>query len=127
MDSRHYNCLLPFILGLIYDVISGGPIGAMAFSLTAFSVGSAWFYERVDNDTVFMALLTIVVGLLLVECSYGIFLLLFGYGTNPFEAFAFRTLPCFLYDLVLSVVVYLIVNRFFRSDETSQPMISHLS
>lgn len=127
MEPRFYSCVLPFALGLAFDLVSGGPLGAMAFSLTTFSVGAAWFYERVANDTVFMAVVNLAIGLLLIEMCYGVFLLLFGYGTNPFEAFALRTLPCFLYDLVLAVVLYLVINRFFRDDTTSQPMIKQLS
>lgn len=127
MNPRFYSCLLPFAMGLAFDLVSGGPLGAMAFSLTAFSMGAAWFYERVNNDTVFMAVVNLAIGLLLVELCYGIFLLFFGYGTNPFEAFALRILPCFLYDLVLAVALYLIINRFFREDTTSQPMIKQLS
>ncbi len=127
MEPRFYGCVLPFALGLAFDLVSGGPLGAMAFSLTAFSVGAAWFYERMANDTVFMAVVNLAIGLLLIEMCYGVFLLLFGYGTNPFEAFALRTLPCFLYDLVLAVVLYLVINRFFRDDTTSQPMIKQLS
>lgn len=126
-NPRFYSYLLPFILGLVFDVVSGGPIGAMAFSLTAFSAGAAWFYERANNDTVFMAVFNLAVGLLLIELCYGVFLLIFGYGSNPLEALWFRILPCFLYDLVLSVILFLIVSRIFKNDETSQPMINQLS
>lgn len=127
MNSRNFNCLLPFVLGLIYDIISGGPIGAMAFCLTALSVATAWFHDRIDNDTVFMGLLNLCVGIFLVELAYGIFLLIFGYRMDPVDGFVFRVVPCFVYDLVLAVIVYLVVNRFFKRDETSQPMIRHLS
>lgn len=127
MNPRYYNCLLPFAMGLAFDVVSGGPLGAMAFSLTAFSEAAAWFYERMNNDTLFIAIINLALGLLLIEICYGVFLLLFGYGSNPIEAFAFRVLPCFLYDLVLAVILYLIINRFFKEDVTSQPMIKHLS
>lgn len=127
MNPRFYHCLLPFVLGLVYDIVSGGPMGAMAFSLTAFSTVAAWFFERINNDTVFMAMINLAVGLLLIELCYGVFLLLFGYGTNPIEVMVLHVFPCFLYDLVLAIVLYLIASRFFKEDTTSQPMIKQLS
>lgn len=127
LNPRFYSYFLPFVLGLVYDIVSGGPIGAMAFSLTACSALAAWFFARMNNDTIFMALANLAVGILVVEMCYGVILLISGYGTNPFDAFAFRTLPCFVYDLVLALLVYLVVSRIFRDDSTSQPQISNLS
>lgn len=127
LKPRYYSSFLPFILGLIYDFVSGGPLGAMAFSLTAFSTAAAWFYQRSNNDTIFMAIINLALGLLLIEVCYGVFMLCFSSGVSPIDALLYLVLPCFMYDLVISIVVYLIIVRFFRSDVTSQPMIDHLS
>lgn len=127
LKPRYYSSILPFLLGLAYDFISGGPIGAMAFSLTAFSTAAAWFYERSNNDTVFMAIANLALGLFLVEVCYGVFLMCFNAGTDPIGAFAYRIFPCFVYDLVIAVIAYVVFVRFFQHDVTSQPMIDHLS
>lgn len=127
MKPRYYGSVLPFAMGLIYDFISGGPVGAMAFSLTAFSAAAAWFYQRSNNDTIFMAIINLAVGLLLIEVSYGIILFCFNIGTDLLSVFLYRIFPCFIYDLIISLVAYLVVVRFFMSDVTSQPMIDHLS
>lgn len=125
--SERYGCVLPFVMGLLYDLLSGGPVGAMAFSLTAFSVGTAWFAERAGNSTAFMDMVMMAIGLLLVEMSYGMFIILFGYSANYVEAFAFHTLPCYLYDFILAAIGYLIVHRFANSGSgTVQSEITQL-
>lgn len=124
--ARDFGYVLPFVMGLLFDLISGGPVGVMAFCLTAFSAGSAWFYDRANNDTSFMMLLTLAVGLFLVEIAYGTFNLLFGYAANPLEALVFRTLPCYLFDLVISVIGCLVVSRLSSGGATVQPEIKQL-
>ena len=109
-----YGALLPFLLGLVYDLMTGGPVGGMAFCLTAFSCLASRLFQAMDNDTLFMPLAMMGLGLFLVELSYGIFLLMFGYNAGFFQALAFRVFPCFVYDLVIGVVLYLLAGRFFR-------------
>lgn len=111
---QSYGCLLPFVLGLVFDLIGGGPVGAMAFSLTLFTFLLARYVDHASNDSLFMSLAFIALGVLLVDLSYGVFLLLFGYNANLFEALAFRIAPCFAYDLVLSFLLCPFAKRFLR-------------
>lgn len=126
INPRRYGCVMPFVLGLLYDLISGLPVGVTAFSLTAFSVAAAWFFQRANNDTLFMPLLSLAVGLFLFEVVSGLLILLFGYAVNPFEAFVLRSFPCYLYNLVLSVVVYIVFSRFTGEQAVAQPEIKQL-
>lgn len=127
LKSRTYGCVLPFVMGLICDLLGGTPIGAMAFSLTVFSMLTAWFYQRIDNDTIFIALLCIAVGLLLVQLCFGVILLIFGYGTNPIEAIGLKVLPSYLYNLILTLILYIIAARLVAHGDTSEPMVGRLS
>ena len=121
-----YGALLPFVLGLVFDFAAGGPVGAMAFSLTAFSCLISRIYASLENDTLFMPLAIMVLGLFLVELSYGVFLMLFGYNAGLFEALAYRVIPCFVYDLVLGVVMYLFLSRFLRQTGSVRHNITQL-
>ena len=121
-----YGALLPFILGLAFDLVGGGPVGAMAFSLTAFSCLVARLFASLENDTLFMPLVMMALGLFLVELSYGAFLLLFGYNAGLFEALAYRVVPCFAYDLVLAVILYLFLSRFLRQSGSVHHNITQL-
>ena len=110
-----YGPILPFVLGLLFDLFSGGPVGAMAFSLTAFSMLTATLVGRMSNDTSFVELVGLALGLLLVELSYGVFLMLFGYPVDLLGALAYRVVPCFLYDFFLGAVLYPLVSRFLKT------------
>ena len=109
-----FGAALPFVLGLVYDFATGGPIGAMAFSLTAFSYVIARLYSSLENDTLFMPLVMLALGTFLVELSYGTFCMLFGYNAGLAEALVYRVVPCFVYDLVIAVILYLFTSRFLR-------------
>ena len=106
-----YGPALPFLMGFAFDLVSGGPVGVMAFTLTAMSMLEAWAIRRIGYDTVFMAVAVLVGGVFLTELVFGLFLLLFGYAVSFPEALVFRVLPCFIYDLVISVVMFLAVSR----------------
>ena len=118
--------VLPFVLGLLYDLMSGGPVGAMAFSLTVFSMVASAVFQRANNDTVFMAVAVLLASVLLVELTYGMFYLLFGYSANFLEALAYRVFPCFVYDAVLALVIYLVLARFLRREAPLQSEIRQL-
>lgn len=126
--SRPYSfgAVLPFVMGLLYDLVTGGPIGAMAFSLTAFSYLTARLFASLENDTLFMPLAMLALGSFLVEASYGVLVMLFGYNAGLFEALAYRIAPCFVYDVILAVILYLFASRFFRQSGSIHRDITHL-
>lgn len=126
--ARPASCgpLLPFLLGLAFDLASGGPVGVMAFSLTLFSYVLARYFDHVGNDSLFMTLAFIALGVLLVELSYGVLLMLFGYSAGLFEAFAYRVVPCFAYDLVVSLLLYPLVKRFIQPGAATRTDITQL-
>ena len=113
-----FGAALPFVLGLVYDLATGGPVGAMAFSLTLFSYLTARLFSTFENDTLFMPIAMLAMGLFLVEVSYGGVLTLFGYSAGFLEALAYRAIPCFIYDIVLGVILFLFTTRFFRPSTT---------
>ena len=120
------NPAIPFALGLVFDFVSGGPVGAMAFALTVLSTFEAWLYERVRNDTVFMAVAVLGVCVLLTEMLYGMIFLLFGYASGILEAFVYRSLPCAVYDFVLALVAYMVMSRFFTGETATRTEIKQL-
>ena len=109
-----YGCVLPFVLGLLFDLIGGGPVGAMAFSLTLFTFLVARYSAHAGNDSVVMSFVYLAITLVFVELSYGVFLLLFGYNASFFEALAYRIAPCFVYDLIIACLLYPLAKRFVR-------------
>ncbi len=118
-----YGPILPFVLGLFFDLAGGGPVGAMAFSLTALSSLVAWVLARAGNDSRFVEIAALGFGLLLVELVFGVFLLLFGYNAGFFDAIAYRVAPCAVYDFAIGIALYLLAARFLRAGGTTQSPI----
>lgn len=124
--AHTYGAVMPFVMGLLFDLVGGGPLGAMAFSLTLFSFVAARLFAHSSNDSVLIAIVFLGISVLLVEVSYGVFLLLFGYGASFFEAIAYRIAPCFLYDFVISLVLFLVARRFAQPVAPSRTDITQL-
>lgn len=111
--------VLPFVMGMIFDLMGGGPVGAMAFLLIVFSFAASRAFAVLDNENLFMPFVTLVVSMLVVEVLYGVFLIWFSVDVSFADAFLYRGLPCALYDAVVGLVLYPILSRVLSS--SSQP------
>lgn len=118
--------VLTFALGLIYDLISGGPVGGMAFSLTLCGALASSTFRRANNDTIFIAVAVLAGAAFLTELVYGVLFLMFGYAAGLGEALAFRVLPCFLYDFVVALVFYFALTRLLGRRTPSRSEIRQL-
>ncbi len=113
--------VLPFVLGLIFDLLSGGPLGAMTFLLPLVSFLASRAFSVLNNDTLFMPLVTFVVSALLIEVLYGAFMLALGFDVSALDAFIYRALPCALYDCVVGLVLYPLAVRLLAGSAPVQP------
>lgn len=103
--------VLPFVLGLLYDLLGTGPVGGMAFLFVLVSFIAARAFSVLDNDTLFMPLTILIVSALVVEMLYGGLLMALGLSVSPLDAFLYRALPCALYDCVIGLLLYPIMAR----------------
>ena len=126
LRPHSFGCVMPFVLGLTFDMIGGGPVGGMAFSLTLFSYLLARYFVNLGNDSLVISLAFVALGILLVELSYAVFLLLFGYNANLFDALAYRMVPCFLYDLVIALLLFPLAKRFVQPTGVTRTDITRL-
>ena len=113
--------VMPFVLGLVFDRVSGGPVGAMAFLLVLMTFLAARAFAVLDNDTLFMPLVILVVSTLVVELFYAVFLMGTGFSAGPLDVFLYRALPCALYDCVVALVMFPLALRFLASRDPQQP------
>ena len=107
--------VMPFVLGLVFDLVSGGPVGAMAFLLVLMTFLAARAFAVLDNDTLFMPVTIFVVATFAAEMLYGALLIGLGLSASPVDAFLYRALPCTLYDCVVGLVLYPIIARLLAS------------
>ena len=110
--------LLPFVLGLLYDLLGTGPVGGMALLLLVVSSAAGDVIELLDNRTAPVALLVFLLGVLVVESLYGILLIALGLPVGIGEALAYRALPCTLYDGVAGLLFYAVMSRLLGSEST---------
>ena len=103
--------ILAFVLGLIFDLIGSGPVGAMAFCLIVATALASAVFRNMSNDSWVTAMIILVVSCLIIELLYGIIMLLVGAGDGFGSALIHRILPCTLYDIVIAAFMYPIISR----------------
>lgn len=118
--------VLTFAMGLVYDLLSGGPVGGMAFSLTLVGALASSAFRRANNDTSFIAVALLAAAVFLNELVYGLLFLVFGYAAGFGEALVFRILPCFVYDLVIALAFYFALTRLLGRSAPARSEIRQL-
>lgn len=103
--------VLPFVLGLVYDLTGVGPVGGMAFLFVLMSFVASRAFLILDNDTLFMSLAVFLIAALVTELLYGVILTFFGLSAGVGEMLLYRALPCVLYDCVVGLIAYPIMKR----------------
>ncbi len=116
--------LLAFVLGLIWDLIGTGPVGGMAFIFVFMAILASRIYAVLDNDTLFMRLIILVLAIFIAEILYGILLMLVGMSMGFIDALIYRALPCGLYSLVVGLIIYPLIAHFFARGEREFQMRS---
>lgn len=110
------SLVLAFSLGLIFDLLGHGPVGLMAFLLVIAAFAASRAFTVLNNDTLFMPLVTLVVSLVAIEVLYALVLVGFGFSASMVDALVYRALPCALYDCVIALVLYPLAVRFLVSE-----------
>ena len=113
--------MLAFLMGLAYNLFVGGPVGSMSVILIVLCVVAANAMVTMANDTMFMPLAIVAAGLLACEVVYLLVLLGFGLELGLGGALLGRTLPCFLYDCVAGLLVYLVMRRLAQASDRVAP------
>ena len=118
--------VLPFVMGMAYDLVGGGAVGSLAFLLVLVTVVASRTLGALNNDTLFMPLAILVASLLLIQVLYGALTLALGTGGSLVDALVYRALPCALYDAVVGLVVYPLAARFLVGQPLQHPGSSQL-
>ncbi|MEG0505181.1 MAG: rod shape-determining protein MreD, partial [Raoultibacter sp.] len=111
--------VLAFVLGLLYDFLGFGPVGAMSFLLVLAAFAASRIFSYLNNDTLFMPLVILVVSMVIVEVFYAVFLIGLGLSSGVMDALLYRALPCALYDCVIALVLYPLATHFIAGGTPS--------
>lgn len=110
--------VLPFCLGLLFDLMGEGPVGAMSFLFVLFSFFAARAFLLLDNNTVVMPVTVLIVCAFLIELLYAALMLTLGVDGGLVDAFLYRALPCALFDSIAGIIFYPLLSRFLSPSPT---------
>lgn len=106
-SRRTSVCIMPFLVGLAYDLIGSGPVGAMALLTLASCVAVSFISARFGNDTAFIPLASACIAILIANILYAVICVTCGSADVGLgEAVLYRSLPAWLYDTVVALVFY---------------------
>lgn len=117
--GNNSTLVVAFTLGLLYDLLGHGPVGAMAFLAVLTAFISSRLFVLINNDTFFIPFLMLFVMIFVVEISYAVFLTVFGISAGPLEAIVHLALPCALYDCAVALICYPLATRFISGTSSS--------
>lgn len=121
-NARHVGYVLPFLLGIAYDLVGSGPVGSMAFVCVAATFVASVLQRIFDNETIFIPIVIVVGVCFVFEVAYALLMTAFALDVGLLESLVSVALPCAAYDIVLAVIVYLLVQRFVFRDKRPNEM-----
>ena len=117
-----FGCVvLSFLMGLGYNLVTTGPVGAMALVLTILSYLMVQLFSRMEAPNFLFALGIVVLAIFLAELAYGLLTAAFVSGISVSEALVQRALPCGVYDVLLGCVLYPLPSLLGRLAMARQP------
>ena len=121
-NSRNAGYIMPFVCGLVYDLMGSGPVGAMAFVCVAITLAASLAFQAFDNETIFIPVAIVLVSCFVANLAYGLLMIACGMDVSLLDAFVCICLPCGLYDTVLSLIAYPLVIRFVLKGKQQNEM-----
>lgn len=117
-NSRNTGAILPFIIGLVYDLMTGGPVGAMALVCVVVAILTSTAYNLVENTSIPMIIVFCIVSCVMAEIFYGGLVIACDGSVGLLEGLVGVSLPSALYDILISLLAYVLCVRFvFRDKE----------
>ncbi len=120
--ARSVGYIMPFVLGIAYDLAGEGPVGAMAFVCVAAAFFAALLMRLLDNETLFIPVAVIVCVVLASEVAYGLLMMACGVDVGLLDMLLYAVLPDWGYDTVLSLIAYPLVLRFVFAGKRQNEM-----
>lgn len=121
-NARNAGYIMPFVCGLIYDLIGNGPIGSMAFVCVAITLAASLAFQAFDNETLFIPVMIVLICCFVGNLAYGLLMIACGMDVSLLDALLYICLPCGLYDTVLSLIAYPLVIRFVLREKQQNEM-----
>lgn len=104
--------LFAFAMGMINDLVGYGPVGVTPFLLVAAAFIASRVFLVLNNDTIFVLVLSFVFAEITFELCYAAFMVGFGEASSFIDAVMYRAIPIALYSSVLGLIAYPVARYF---------------
>lgn len=118
---QRLGSVMPFVLGLAFDLTSGSPVGSMAFSLLLVSIVVSRLFAALDNDAMLVPLVLLGAGVLVAELIHALFMLAGGVSASLGDALVHVVVPCTVYEFFLGAAAYLVMRRLAPRQTAAVP------
>lgn len=115
-DKLHLT--FAFIMGMIYDLVFSGPVGAMAFVMVVFAFIVSKVLLKFNVMNLGISLCIIGLSSIFVEFFYGVFQASITVSAGFFDILAYRVLPCSIFDIILAFIMFAIMGRIIAPPMT---------
>jgi rod shape-determining protein MreD len=103
-----------FLLGLLYDFIAQGPIGALSFVLAIVGYGVSSFDKEMLSESWGAKAFFLLIAAFFSELLHAAFLSILGYDSDFLLSVGMRVVPGTLYVSVFGLIVFPLLQRFNR-------------
>jgi len=103
------SCLAGFVLGLLYDFISQGALGAMSFVLSVLAYAVSSLNKDLFADSWVAQAFFLLLAAFMGELFHAIFLSIFGFDNDFIASLGMRVLPGSIYAALIGLVFFVIV------------------
>lgn len=124
-DKLHLG--FAFVMGLLFDLVCNGPVGAMAFVMLITSFIMFKILNKLKKVNLGISLLVIFASILFCELFYGVFQISLSLNTGLIDVLAYRILPCTIYDTILSFIMFAVMIRIIAPPVTTNRSESFIS
>ena len=105
------SCLAGFVLGLLYDFISQGALGAMSFVLSVLAYAVSSLNKDLFADSWVAQAFFLLLAAFMGELFHAIFLSIFGFDNDFIASLGMRVLPGSIYAALIGLVFFVIMSR----------------
>jgi len=109
------------VLGMVYDMLGNGPVGAMGFLLVLAVFCASRAFSTFDNNTLFMPIAVMCTAFFAIEIAYAVLMVSFGVTPSIVDALVYRALPCAVYDCLAGLLFFFIMVRVLPAAADGAP------
>ena len=105
------STIIGFLLGLVFDLCSLGPMGAMTLVLTILSYAVSSLNRGGFGGSIVIELITLIAAIVLGELLVSIIYAVVGFNLEFLVSLVQRVFPAILYDTIIGCILLLVYNE----------------